>query len=163
MTRRPDGGPPAPAVRWVAGVEALKGILVLLTGVALLRLAHPSAQAIAEEVVRHLHLNPAHRLPRVLLEAAGQLTDPRLRWLALGAAGYAFAHLVEAYGLWWGYRWAKLMGVLMSGVAVPLELLELRHRVTVVGLAVLTVNLGVVTVLWRAYQRRGQGRSAGPR
>jgi uncharacterized membrane protein (DUF2068 family) len=136
-------------------VEALKGILVLLTGAALLRLAHRSVQAAAEEVVQHLHLNPAHRLPRVLLEAAGQLTDPRIRWLALGAAGYAFAHFVEAYGLWRGYRWAQLIGVVMSGAAVPLELRELRHRVTGVGLAVLAVNLGVVAVLWRAYRRRG--------
>jgi uncharacterized membrane protein (DUF2068 family) len=136
-------------------VEALKGILVLLTGAALLRLVHRSAQAAAEEVVRHLHLNPAHRLPRVLLEAAGELTEPRLRWLALGAVGYALAHFVEAYGLWRGYRWAQLIGAVMSGAAVPLELLELRHRATVVGLAVLVVNLGVVAVLWRAYQRRG--------
>jgi uncharacterized membrane protein (DUF2068 family) len=137
-------------------VELAKGLLVLLTGAALLRLAHRSAQAAAEAVVGHLHPNPAHRLPRIFLEAAGQLTDPRLRWLALGAAAYAMVHFVEAYGLWRGYRWAQVVGVAMSGLGVPLELLELRPRVSVAGLSVLALNLVVVAVLWSAWRRSRQ-------
>ena len=59
------------AVRAVAMLEAAKGILVILTGIGTLSLIHHNAQEIAEQLVGHLHLNPAKRYPRIFIEAAG--------------------------------------------------------------------------------------------
>jgi uncharacterized membrane protein (DUF2068 family) len=148
------------AVRWVAALEAAKGFLVVLAGTALLRLLHDDAQRTAEALVRHLHLNPAREVPRVFLEAAGRLTTARLRWLALGAAGYATVRFLEAYGLWHGRRWARLFGALTGAIYVPFELAGLARHPTPLGLAALAVNVLVVLVLWRSRTAAPRDRSA---
>jgi len=140
-------------VRGVAGLEALKGILVLLAGTALLRLGPRSAQLIGEDLVRHFHLNPAREMPGVFVAVIGGLTDRRLQWIAVGAAGYALVRFVEAYGLWRGYRWAQLCGVVLGAAYIPLELLELWRQVTGAGLALLAANVSIVAILWGASRR----------
>jgi uncharacterized membrane protein (DUF2068 family) len=137
------------AVRWVAMLEAGKGLLVVVAGTALLRLVHHDAQQTAESLVRHLHLDPASEVPRVFVEAAGRLNTVRLRWLAIGAAAYATVRLLEAYGLWHGRRWARLFGALTGAIYVPFELVELTRHPTPLTLAALVVNVLVVLVLWR--------------
>jgi len=62
---------------------------VILAGCGLLALVHHDAQAFAERLVLHLHLNPARHYPRIFIEAAAHLTDSRLRLLAGGAFGYS--------------------------------------------------------------------------
>jgi len=83
-------------VRIVAAVEAAKGALVLVAGLGLFELLHRDVQAIAERIVEHFHLNPASRTPRILLDAAGALTDERLAVLAMGAIAYSTARFIEA-------------------------------------------------------------------
>ena len=146
-----------PGLRVVAAVEAAKGLLVLAVGAGLLSLVHRDVQAIAEHVVRAFHLNPASRTPRVFLELAGNLTSSRLQLLALGAAAYASLHLVEAWGLWRGMRWAEWLGVVAGGLYIPFELYEVTKSVTWIRLGVLAINVAIViylaSVLWRARRR----------
>src|SRR5215510_14611307 len=65
--------------------EALKGLLVILAGLGLLAFIHHDAQAFAERLALHLHLNPARHYPRIFIEAAGRLTDARNWFIATGA------------------------------------------------------------------------------
>lgn len=139
------------ALRSVAVLEAGKGALVVVAGTALLRLGPVGAQALAERLVRHLHLDPARHTPRIFLEAASRLTEPRLRWLAAGAAAYALVRFAEAFGLWRGASWARLFGVVTGALYVPLELRELWRHPTWLSLATLVANIVVVVVLWRAH------------
>ena len=149
-----------PGLRVVAAVEAAKGLLVLAVGAGLLSLVHRDVQAIAEHIVRAFHLNPANRTPRVFLELAANLTSSRLQLLALGATAYASLHLVEAWGLWRGRRWAEWLGVLAGGLYIPFELYEVTKSVTWIRLGVLVVNIAIVvylaSVLWRARRARVQ-------
>ena len=55
-------------LRIVALFEGAKGVLVLAAGFGLLSLIHHDVQGMAEEVVRHFHLNPASRYPRIFLQ-----------------------------------------------------------------------------------------------
>ena len=146
-----------PGLRVVATVEAAKGLLVLTVGAGLFSLVHRDVQAIAEHIVRAFHLNPASRTPRVFLEFAANLTSSRLQLLALGAAAYASLHLVEAWGLWRGMRWAEWLGVVAGGLYIPFELYELTKSVTWPRLVVLVINLAIVaylvSVLWRARRK----------
>ena len=57
-------------IRVVALFEAAKGAVVVMAGLGLLALIHRDAQAVAEEIVRHLHLNPVKHLPHIFLDAA---------------------------------------------------------------------------------------------
>jgi uncharacterized membrane protein (DUF2068 family) len=134
-------------VRVVAAVEATKGLLILAVGAGLFSLIHRDVQAAAEHVVRALHMNPASRTPRVFLELAEQLTSTRLQLLALGATAYASLHLVEAYGLWRGRRWAEWLTVVAGGIYIPFELYELWKRVTWLKAGLLAVNLVIVAYL----------------
>jgi uncharacterized membrane protein (DUF2068 family) len=55
---------------------------------------------IAGRLIARLHLDPARRFPRIVLDAAANVTDHRLHILALLAALYALLRFVMAFGLW---------------------------------------------------------------
>jgi uncharacterized membrane protein (DUF2068 family) len=134
-------------VRAVAIVEAAKAGLVLLAGFGLLALIHRDVQAIAEKLVRHSHLNPAGKYPRIFIDAADRVTDARL-WLFAGlAAFYALVRTIEAYGLWHERRWAEWFALASSAAYVPVEVYELLHRFSWIKVAILATNLAVVAYM----------------
>jgi uncharacterized membrane protein (DUF2068 family) len=141
--------PSETGLKAVAAFEALKGLVVLAAGFGLVALVHHDAQALAEHLVSHAHLNPASRYPRIFLELAGRLDDARLWGLAALAAAYSTLRLCEAYGLWHDRAWAEWLGVLSGGVYVPLECIHILERPSVTHAIVLSGNLGVVLFLWR--------------
>lgn len=109
----------------VAVYEAAKGALVLLAGFELLSLMHHEAQHFAEQLVAHLHLNPAKGYPRILIDAMTNVTDARLWLLAGFALAYVGVRWIEAYGLWLGKRWAEWLAVASGGIYVPAEAYEI--------------------------------------
>jgi uncharacterized membrane protein (DUF2068 family) len=134
-------------VRAVAIVEAAKAGLVLLAGFGLLALIHRDVQAIAERIVRHSHLNPAGKYPRIFVDAAEQVTDTRLWWFAGLAALYALVRAIEAYGLWNERRWAEWFALASGAVYLPIEVYELLHRFGWIKFAVLGTNLLIVAYM----------------
>ena len=149
-------------VRVVAVFEAAKGLLILLAGLGLLSLVHQDLQALAEDLVRHFHLNPASRYPRIFLELADRAADLRLWLLAALAFAYAGLRLVEAYGLWRGRRWAEWLAVASGAIYVPIEIYELFSGVTPLKAGTLALNVAIVAymgwMLWTARPvRAGSG------
>jgi uncharacterized membrane protein (DUF2068 family) len=143
----------ASGLRTVASYEAAKGLLVLAAGVGLLGLVHRDVQEMGEELVRHFHLSPSSRYPRVFLALTAKVNDGWLWALALGSVVYAVLRFTEAYGLWHERRWAAWMGAISGGIYVPFELVELIRKATLLRAASLVINLLVVGyllwVLWR--------------
>ncbi len=107
-----------------------------------------------EEVVRHLHFNPAKHFPHIFLDVAASVTDARLWALAVTALVYALVRFVEAYGLWGHQAWAEWFGILSGGIYLPIEMYELLEKATLVRGGILLINLVVVGwlawVRWRA-------------
>ena len=134
-------------LRSIALFEAAKGILVLVAGIGMLSLVHSHVEDKAEQLIRHFHLNPASRYPRIFLDAAAGLTDSRLWLLALGALLYALFRFTEAYGLWYHKRWAQWLGVVSGSLYVPIEVYELFEGVSWPKLLVLVANLVIVVYL----------------
>jgi uncharacterized membrane protein (DUF2068 family) len=147
--RRPRQGHSA-GLRTIAGIEATKGVLVLVAGLGLLELVHRDVQAAAEELVGHLHLSPSARYPRIFLELAAQVTNAWVWMLAAGALLYATLRLVEAFGLWRDKRWAKWLGAGSGAVYVPFEVVGILEKMTALRVASLVVNLLVVAYLLRS-------------
>lgn len=147
----------AGGVRAIALFEGLKGALVLLAGFGLLSLLHRDLQTMAEDLVRHSHLNPAHHYPRVFIEAAAHTNDARLRSLAALAFLYASVRFVEAYGLWRTRVWAEWFAILSGALYVPIEVYELCKRPTWLRAAILLTNLLIVSYL--VWLRRTQHRT----
>jgi uncharacterized membrane protein (DUF2068 family) len=157
---RAKGGASSPG-RWfraelraVALIELAKGLLVLALGAGLLAFAHRDLQEVAEELLLHLHLNPASRIPGIFVELAARLTSINLWLLALGAATYATVRIAEGYGLWHDRAWAEWLGAVSGLIYVPFELYALHKGVTLLKLATLGLNLLVVAVLFDALLRR---------
>lgn len=149
---------PTSGLRAVAVYEAAKGVLVLLAGFGLLSLLQRDVQQFAEQLVAHLHLNPAKGYPRIFIDAAANLTNSRL-WLFAGfALVYAAVRWIEAYGLWLGRRWAEWFAVASGAIYVPAELYEIARGVSVTKLLLLAANVCIVAyliyVLWRSRRNR---------
>ena len=171
MSVEPDPDHPGPsassaataarrAVRAVAVFEAFKGAVVLVTATGLLTLVHKDLNGLAERIVRHTHLNPASKYPHIFLDAVARFNEPRLLWLAAGAAAYAALRLLEAWGLYRGRAWAEWLAALSGAWYIPAEFLHLLHRRSALSLGILVVNVAVVAVMvWALAQRR---RAASP-
>ena len=138
-------------VRAVAIFEALKRLIVLFAGFGLFAVMHRDIQAIAERLVEHSHLNPAHHYPKIFLDAVSHVNDSQLRFLAALAFLYAGLRLVEAYGLWRMKTWAEWYAVVTGGIYVPIEVYRLFRHATFLGIAVLLVNTFIVGFV--AYHR----------
>ena len=121
--------------------------MVLLAGFGVLSLVHRDAQHVAEEIVRHLHLNPAKHYPQIFVHAAARLTETRLWWLVAGALAYCAVRFVEAYGLWRQRWWAEGFAAVSGAVYLPFELLKLVHGDRVVAGIALAVNVIVVAFM----------------
>ena len=141
-------------LKTIALFEAGKGLLVLLTALAVFRYIHSDWQLMAEHIVAHFHMDPARRYPKILLALSHNITEPRLLALAFGALFYVALRWAEAYGLWFGKNWATMLGIISAGLYLPFELIELVYRPSLLSALVLTSNLVIIYVLWRN-QRRG--------
>lgn len=141
-------------LRTIAAFEASKGVLVLMVGLGLLRLVHRDVEAVAETLVRHLHLNPASHYPRVFLALAGRLTDAWLWALAAGSALYSGLRFAEAFGLWRDKRWAKWLGAASGAIYVPFEIAGIVQKADLLRVVSLLVNLVVVIYLLNSLRRR---------
>lgn len=128
-------------LRAVATLEALKGIAVLLLGIALLGLVHKDAEEIAFHFLEHLHVNPDRRLAQALLNAASHLTDARLWTIAGAAVIYAGVRFTEAWGLWNCRVWAEWFALLSGALYLPWELLKVVEKPNWEHMAILVINL----------------------
>lgn len=147
-------------VRAVALFEGAKGALVFLAGFSALSLIHHDAQRLAEQLVAHLHLNPASRYPRIFVDAAAHVTDARLWLLATLAGMYGSVRFVEAYGLWRGRRWAEWFAAVSGGIYIPFELYELSKGAVWLSLGALLTNVFIVGLMINALgSNGGAGRS----
>jgi uncharacterized membrane protein (DUF2068 family) len=134
-------------LRVVSIFEATKGLLVLLVGCGLLTFIHRDLHLAAEQLVRHIHLNPARHYPRIFIDLAQHVSDGQLWMLAMSALLYSGVRFVEAYGLWLQKQWAEWFAVLTGGVYIPVELFEVIRKTTWPRVTVLSVNVGIVAYL----------------
>lgn len=149
-------------LRAAAVFEALKGALVIIAGCGLLALIHRDAQAFAERLVRHMHLNPARHYPRIFIEAAGRLTDSHLRTLALMAFAYATLRLAEAYGLWRARAWAEWLAIISGAAYLPVEIYEVFRRITTIRVLALVTNAALVSFISYARYRTSRAQADRP-
>jgi uncharacterized membrane protein (DUF2068 family) len=109
-------------------LRGVKGAMVLLAGFGALAFLHRDLQVIADHIVRHSHLDPASRYPRIFLDAAAATNDTRILGLAAGAAAYSAVRFIEAYGLWYARPWAELFAAASGAMYMPFEIYSWLHR-----------------------------------
>ena len=141
-------------IRLIAFFEAAKGIFILLAGLGLLSLLHRDLHDIAVRLVHHSHLNPASRYPQIFIDAASNVQDSRLVFLAMGAAVYSVIRLLEAYGLFYEKPWAEALAAGSGAIYVPFELLRFVHHPNWLGGILLLANSAIVAIMLRVLMQR---------
>lgn len=134
-------------IHTIAIFEAFKGIIILIAGFALLRLVHGELQIIADNLVKHLHMNPARHNPHIFLDLIAGVSDSKIRLLALFAFFYSIVRFIEAYGLWRIKPWAEWFAILSGGIYIPVELIGLIRHATFIKGSVFIINLSIVLFL----------------
>ena len=136
-------------VKIVAFFEGMKGLMIVLVGLELLKLIHTNIHAEAQQIVMQFHLNPASHYPRIFLDVSEHLSDTKLWALSMISFCYATMRIVEAGGLWFEKSWAEWFAALSSAIYIPIELYELFHGITWAKTVLFAVNLGIVCYLTR--------------
>ena len=145
----------AEALRAIAIFEALKGAAVIVAGFGLLGLLHRDVLHIATELVDFLHLSHEGRYGHFFLAAAERLGDAHLMTIAAGAVLYVVVRFVEAYGLWFGRRWAEWFAAASGAIYIPFEVRHLRPGHLAIPLAALTLNIAIIAfMLYSLYAKR---------
>ncbi|MGI8603415.1 MAG: DUF2127 domain-containing protein [Verrucomicrobiales bacterium] len=157
------GGVSRRNLRLIATFEAAKGAAAVLVAFGVLAHVSSGAEADAEKILRHFHLNSAHRYPGLFIELMERLGQVPL-WLLVSAAGaYCTVRLAEAWGLWWDRRWASWVGALSGAIYLPLEIYDMLRLFTWVTFAIFAINLLIVGVLtfnlWRGQKQNALGPS----
>jgi uncharacterized membrane protein (DUF2068 family) len=141
--------------------EASKGLLVLVVGLGLLSVIQFDIQDQAEDIVRFLRLNPAHRFPRIFIHTMSHLENPQLLLLSISALMYAGLRFVEAGGLWLDKVWAEWLAIIADSLFMPMEIYEIIQKVTIVRVSILLLNIAIVTFLATVVIRRMRERKTG--
>ena len=139
------------ALRAVALVEFVKGLVVLLAGFGILTLVHRDAWDVAESFLEWLHVSPEAHYAQVFLNLADQVTDSKLWAVAGGAMAYSSLRFIEAYGLWMERAWAEWLALISGTIYLPFEIYEIVRRPDWIRITIFLINVGVV--LYMAYLR----------
>lgn len=142
MSKRKNG------LKVIALLEASKGLVSLVVGLGIHKLAGTNVQKFLESFLEHLHLNPANRLPGIILHESNLLTSFNLTLIAMGAVVYSVVRLVEAYGLWHALTWTEWFALLSGAVYIPFEIYEVVVHPGTINILALTINVAVV---WYMY------------
>ncbi|MDP4492969.1 DUF2127 domain-containing protein [Vibrio sp. AH4] len=133
----------------VAILESTKGIVSLLLGLGLHHFAGDSLQQLLQDLLLHLHLNPASYWPEKVMHQAGLIAHFDLNWVAAGALVYGMIRLIEAYGLWHNLLWTEWFALLSGAIYLPFELYELLTHPGWLSISTLLINLIIVFYMYR--------------
>ena len=143
------------ALRTIAVLEALKGLIAIAAGIGLLSLLHHDLHHIAEALIGHFGLSPGDHYPSIVLHYADLLADANVRSIEMLLAAYALLRLCESYGLWRERKWGEWLGALSGALYVPYEMRHLWLHPHWSSFLILTGNLLVVAFLaYRIWRER---------
>ena len=133
----------------IAGFKAVKGLLLFVISLGLLRLVHADIATIFSQFLETLHLNTDSRILHKLVLLVDALQPQRLLTISLMTMTYAGLLLAEGVGLWFERRWAAYLTVISTTLFLPFELYELIERITASRIGVFVLNLIIVMYLVR--------------
>jgi uncharacterized membrane protein (DUF2068 family) len=143
MTTRPH----QTGLALIALFKVLKGLLLLLVGLGLLKLVHAEVATLFSLLIETLHLNADSRIIHALVLKVDALQPHTVLVAGLVSLGYAGLLLLEGVGLWLERSWAAYLTVLSTSLLLPFELYEVIDRVSMLRVGVLLLNLVIVLYL----------------
>lgn len=131
----------------IAVFKVVKGLLLLLLGLGLLKLVHAEMATLFSLLIEALHLNADSRLIHALVLKVDALQPHSVLVAGLVTLSYAVMLLVEGAGLWLEFTWAAYLTVVSTSLLLPFELYEVLMQVSMLKVGVLLLNLVIVLYL----------------
>lgn len=131
----------------IAVLKLVKGVLLLLLGLGLLKLVHAEISTLFSLLIEWFHLNADSHVIHALVLKVDALQPHTVLIASLVSLGYAGLMLVEGVGLWLEFSWAAYLTVVSTSLLIPVEVYEIIDRVTWLRVGALALNLGIVGYL----------------
>jgi len=143
-------------LRLLAVERWIRGLIVVLLGVAVLRLesTQVSLQKLFDEDLKSLkpffdqiHFNVSDSATIRSIEKVLHAKPSTLNLIAAGLFFYGALQIVEGIGLWSLKRWGEYVAVVGTTLFIPLEIYELTDKISWLKISALVVNLAAVAYL----------------
>ena len=137
----------------IAVFKLVKGLLLLLLGLGLLKLVHAEITTLFSLLIEAFHLNADSRLIHALVLKVDALQPHSVLLAGLVSLGDAGMLLVEGIGHWLEFTWAAYLTVVSTSLLLPFELYEVFEQVSILRVGVLLLNLIIVRYLINQLRR----------
>jgi uncharacterized membrane protein (DUF2068 family) len=148
----------------IAVYKLLHALLFIAIGVGALRLVGKDVGDILTRFASDLRFNPEGRFVNFVLDRASLLNDPMLRRIGFAAFCYAAIGIAEGIGLYLEKAWGEYLTLLITASFLPLEVMEILRRHTMIRAGLLVVNIAVLiylaNVVWERQRRSKEGVAA---
>ena len=137
------------ALRWIAGYNLAKRLLLLTLALGLLGFLHRDVDVIAGRWLASLGVSLENVHVVALLACLDLVTDHQLRVLSSVTFLLGGVFVTEGIGLFFKQRWAEYLTIIVTASFVPLELFESLKHFGTAKLVLLAVNVTIVCcLLW---------------
>ncbi len=132
---------------FIAVFKFVKGLLLLLVGLGLLKLVHADIAMLFSLLIEALHLHADSRILHALVLKVDALQPHSVLVMGAVSLSYAALLLVEGVGLWLEVSWAAYLTVISTSLLLPFELYEVLQQVSALRIGLLLLNLVIVFYL----------------
>jgi uncharacterized membrane protein (DUF2068 family) len=151
----------------IAGFKFLQATALILAGLGAFGLMNARVSDAAGDWIERLAAGNGQQFAVAaaarILPIFNAATPRHFAAFGLGALLYATVFLVEGVGLWRGKKWAEYLTIGVTASLLPVEVMALVHRVTLVRIATLVINTVVIVyLLWELRARSVKERAATP-
>ena len=141
----------APTLYVIIAIKLFKGLLLLLLAAGVYQLSDNDLPEEFRQVLQFFHFDPEKAFFADLATRIESFTEARMIWLAGGTFLYSLFSLVEGTGLMFRISWAGWLAIGESAFFIPIEILDLLHKFSIVVSIVLVLN---VFIVWYLFQNR---------
>ncbi|MGZ7031200.1 MAG: DUF2127 domain-containing protein [Thermoanaerobaculia bacterium] len=139
----------------IGAFRLTKAVLLILAGVGTLRLERPGTLYALARWAHDLPIAPGRGVLIRSIQRFAHLSPDRKDLIAAGLFAYATLFLFEGVGLILERVWAEYLTIIATTSFIPFEIYEVIKRVTPIRIALLAVNIAIVSYLiWRRRTRR---------
>jgi uncharacterized membrane protein (DUF2068 family) len=147
----------------IAAFKFVQAFALILAGLGTFGLMNPRVSDAAGDWLEGLAVGNGQRFAVAaaarILPIFNAATPRHFAAFGLGALLYATVFLVEGVGLWRGKKWAEYLTIGVTASLLPVEVMALVHRVTLVRIATLVINTVVIVyLLWELRARNAKER-----
>ena len=137
-----------------------KFIFFALVGIGALKLLHRNVGELVMRLSGIVPLDPQGHFVSLVMDRADLIGNHQLRMISIGALTYSVLCLIEGIGLLKEKVWAEYFTLVLTTLALPLEIYEIVREVAPWKIGFLLANIVVVVYLFWYVRHEAKKRAA---